>query len=493
MFQLLSLISLLAAPAHADAPAPGVILWVTPSLPGPDVSGKAARLTDGATPYAWGDYAFARGEETEGDRARLLAVGTAMDTAKKRWNDFDVEEGIAQQINTAVDGVEILRSDDDRRAVVQALLLSGLASQKAFPESRFGLLEAAAPFRAMVAARAVQRAWVDALALEPDTVWTRKEVDDATGLAGLLALQNDLRSLPKAKLALPPRPKGVTLYVDGRALADDLTSLDLPLGHHFLHAMVGTRLAGRAEVTLEAGQAATFPMAVDEATLRDARTKVLAEDPGVPDALMAAIGYYRTVGGRPSRLFLGAIDDNGKAHILPFAGGAALVRPKPFSALLAGDIDGGFLLSSAFSENEGTRVTAPAFGPNLSLQLGVYNAMVLGGASMYITPGRAMAWNASSDPTIAPVYVRPYVGIGAYFPRPTARMPLLQAAVTYGWFLPGSSGIGGMFGCGIPVKQEGTWIRISVDAYSGVQGPGQVETGSKTVAGSLRIGFERKL
>lgn len=482
--------------AQAEAPAPGVIVWMEPTLPGADVAAKASRLTDGASPYAWGDFAFARTEETEADRARLLAVTTAVETGRKRWLEFDVEKGIAQQINTAVDTVEILRDDFDRNTVVEALLMSGLATQSAFPESRFGLVEEAAPFRAMIAARAVQRAWVDALALEPDATWTRKEVDSATGLAAILALQNDLRSLPRAVVTLPERPKGVTLYVDGRPTAEDATQVELFPGKHYLHAMVGGRLAGRARVNLEPGQSTAFPLMVGAPALAEAHSKVLAGDPTLPESVMSAVAWYRTVGGRTSRLYLGALDENGKPHILPFAGGAELVRPKPVTVLLAGDIAGGFVLSEAFDGRDGERVTAPAFGPHLGLQLGIYNFLLMGGATAYVTPTERMVWafaEGDGTDTLAPIYARPYVGAGVYLPRPTSRVPLLQIAGTYGWFLPGSSGFGAMLGCGIPVKADGTWIRISLDGSTGTQGPAWPAPGTATWTGLLRIGFERKL
>lgn len=480
----------------AEPAAPGVLVWMEAAAPADDVAARADRLTGGASPYTWGDFAFARGEETEADRARLLGVSTAVEAARKKWLEFDVELGIARQIDAAVDAVELLPSEADRDAVVAASLLSGLAVHRAIPESRFATAEEAAPFRAMIAARAAPAAWLRALALAPDRVWTRAEVDDAAGLAALLALREELRALPPATLVLPERPAGVVLVVDGAPVPEGATELALLPGRHYLHVRAGDRVAGRARVELVSGQRADFPIVVDAPTLAEARERVLAGDPVLPEPVMEAVAPLRTVGGAPARLFFGALDERGRPELLAVAGGATLARPKPFTALLAGDLGGGVIRSSAFEKEGGAEAVAPTFGPHLGLQLGVYNFVVLGGASAYVTPSQRVTWaqgDTDAEDVAAPVLARPYVGVGAYLPQPTDGKLLLQLSGTYGWLLPGSSGFGGSFALGLPTRQESTWFRVSVDGHVGVQGPGEVAEGTPTWVGIARIGFARKL
>lgn len=485
---------LFSSPALADEPlAPGVIVWMTPGLPGADVLAKAARQTNGAESVAWGDFAFARPSWAEADEGRLVAIRNGMDAAKKRWNDFDVEQGVAQQLWTAVDAVEVVRDDGDRKALLDALLLSGLAAHKAFPDSVFATGDVAAPFRVMVSTRPVEKAWVDAIALDPDRTWTRADVDDGNGLASLLALQADLKALPRAKLTLPARPGGVTLVVDGRKLAPDVAEVELWPGHHYVHALVGDRVAGRTELVLEPGQSAPFPAVVAESALQEARTKVLSNDVFLPPTVAAAVDWFKTVKGRTARVYLGAVDDQGKGKIVAYAGGATIARPEVVTALLTGDLSGGMVRSSAFLDADGP-VTAPAFGPSLGVHIGIYNFQVLGGGSMYLMPSQRTVFGDDVDNDVpVPAVFLAYGGVGAYIPRPTASMPLLEVAGLYGGMFPGAMGFGGQIALGVPVNRNGTWVRFTLEGFEGKQRVGYLAPGTTSYSFALKVGFARKL
>ena len=476
-----------------EGAAPGVVVWLEASPPAVKIQADVDRLTDHATPFAWGDYAFTRTPATDADQGLLTAVGAAVDSARKRWNDFDVEQGIAAQIGIAVDAVSLVRSADDRDALVRALLLDGLAASRAFPEQRFATMEEAAPFRAQLSGQAVPRAWLDALALDPDHGWTRADLDDGAGLAALLALQAEVRGQPRAHLTIPGHPPGVTLVVDGMPIADDAALIELVPGHHYVHAIAGTRIAGRAELDLDPGQSSSFPMLVTDQVLTDGKAAVLADRRDLPAPLTAALESYRTVEGHSARVYLAAMDTDGRPHLVPYAGGATLTRPKPLSALVAADLGGGMVVSNAFDQHPGQSATALVAGPHLGLQIGVYNAFVLGGASLYVAPKERFVWKADQNPNVAPAAVLPYGGIGAYLPRPTSGTPLAQVAATYGALLPGSRGFGLMVGCGIPVQRDGTWVRISMDGYRGREGSSSSAPDTTTWAALLRVGFERLL
>lgn len=476
--------------------APAVVVWLEPEVPGMEAQGRAARLAGGtATHLAWADLALTPGDWSEEDRTRLLAVQSAVDTGKKRWNDFDVELGIAQQIGIAVDNVTVVRDADDRKALAEALVLGGAAALRNWPEARFPVADDAAPFRTMVSAKAVPQAFVDALALEPDRAWTRQDIDDAATVALLQSLATDLKALPGAKLQVGSLPPEVELVVDGRAVPPGTAEVPLLPGRHYLHARRGTVVAGRTELVVAAGQQVTYPLRVSAEQLASAKATAAEGSTALGPELTVAIQAVSTVKGQAARVYLATVDDQGRATVVPYAGGAELVRPKPVTFLLTGDVGPGVVASQGFAGDVGNEAGAIAFGGNLGAELGIYNFAILGGSTLYITPSQRMKF-ANSDGTAnheTPAYLRPYGGFGVYLPRPRGGAPLFLLGATYGAMLPGSNGFGGHIAAGIPVSGTGSWVRLSLDLYAGVQQAGFPAEGTTTRAGMFRVGFARKL
>lgn len=485
-----------AAEPGAGPLPPAVVVWLEPELPGMEAQGRAARLAGGtATHLAWADLALTPGDWSEEDRTRLLAVQSAVDTGKKRWNDFDVELGIAQQIGIAVDNVSLVRDADDRKALAEALVWSGAAALRNWPEARFPVADDAAPFRTMVNARAVPQAFVDALALEPDRSWTRQDIDDAATVALLQTLASELKALPAASLQVGALPPGVELVVDGRPVPPGTAEVPLLPGRHYLHARRGTVLAGRTELVVAAGQQVSYPLRVSGEQLAAAKATAAEGSTALAPELTGAIQPLSTVKGQAARVYLGTVDDKGRATVVPYAGGAELIRPKPVSFLLTGDVGPGLLTSQGFAGAVGSETRAVAFGGNLGAELGIYNFAILGGSTLYITPTQRMKY-ANPDGTAnneTPAYLRPYGGFGVYLPRPRGGAPLFLLGATYGTLLPGSNGFGGHLAAGIPVSGAGSWVRLSLDLYAGAQQAGFPAAGTTTRAGMFRIGFARKL
>ncbi len=496
---MLTLLFALAAPAYAakaEGPLPpAVVVWLDPAIPANELQGKAHRLTGGGADLGWVDLALTPGDWTEDDRLKTLAVDAAYETGRKRWDDFDVEQGIAQQIQIAADSVSVLRNEADRESLRKALALSGTAAAKAFPEAKFGTAEEAATFRTMVAARAVPKALVDAIALDPEHVWSRDEVGDGLGFAILTQLAEDLRAEPRATLAVGERPPGAVMVVDGRPLEASVTQIDLWPGTHYVHALVGNTIAGRVRLTVSAGQNAVYPLAVGAADLAEARTRMLGGDVAFTGPVATGIEALSTVRGQKARVYVAALDDKGRPQVVPYSGGAELMRPNPISVLLTGDLGIGLVRTQAFKDTNENYVSAPAPTGNLGVEFGVYNFAVLGGATLFLTPTQRMTF-ANGDNTEnvdTPAYFRPYGGIGVYIPRPTPGVPLILVGANYGALLPGSSGFGGLVSVGVPMKGDGTWVRFLLDVYAGSQEAGYPGAGSTTYGLSLRVGFGQKL
>jgi len=491
---------LLLHAAHAAAPppaplAPAVIVWTEPELPSADVQQKLARLTAGATHFDWGDVAFAPGDRTQDDRMKIDAVQSAGDAGRKRWEEFDVELGIAQAIRTTLDDVTLVKDDADRAALEQALVLESTAVMRAFPDSRFATSEDAGPFRVVVGDMVASKPLVDLVALNPDRAWTRDELGDGQILVRMQQYRAAAKALAPGKIHFVAAPPGVSLLVDGRPLSGGAVDQDVLPGHHYCVVQVGSRVAGRADFDIASGETVDVQALVVAADLQAAKAAVLAGDTAaLPDGMGKALRAIPPIGGKTPRVYLAALDDKGHGHIVPFSAGAELIRPKPVTVMLTGDVGGGFLVSSAFAQEAGAVRTTAQFGPQLSAQVGIYNFLINVGGTMLLTPVERLAYGGDPGaPALTPASVRPWGGIGVYLPRPTQGVPLFSLGVNYGLLFPGSTGFGGNLTFGVPINDGRTWLRLSLDGFRTVQSPEWPQEGSANYAGAFRLGFGRLL
>ncbi len=487
--------SAFAVPADDVPLAPAVIVWAEAALPPPEVQTKAARLTAGGTHFAWGDIAYVPSDRTQDDRMRIDAVQTAADAARKRWDEFDVELGIAQALRATLENVTLVKDESDRNALVQGLVLESTAVMRAFPDSKFATIEAAAPFRVVVGDMVVSRPLADLVALDPDRAWTREELGDGQILVRIQQYREALKNLTTGTVHFGAAPTGATLVLDGRPLAPGVSDAPAFAGHHYAHVQVGTRIAGRVEFDVAAGQVVEVPAIVDQADLAAAKALLLeGRTEGLPTDFGLALAAIPPVSGKTPRIYVAVLDENGKGHVLPWSAGTVLIRPKPVTFILTGDVGGGFYNSKAFAQREGEVRTAAQFGPQLGAQLGIYNLMINMGGTMALVPTERFAYGGEPfSPTLTPAGVRVWAGLGAYLPRPTKRVPLLSVGVNYGMFFPGSHGVGGSLTFGVPVTDGRTWLRLSLDGFNTVQSPGWPQAGESAYAGAFRLGFGRLL
>ena len=499
MLTLCLFASVCSGAAYAGSEAaplpPAIVVWVEPGLPAPEARAKANRLTGGGAPLSWADIAYAPGDRTQEDRMRIDAVQSAVEAARKRWDEFDVELGIAQALRTTLDSVSLTKDDSDRNAIVQALMVESTAVMRAFPESKFVTDEDAALFRVVVGDMVTSKPMVDLVALDPDRVWTREEVGDAQILARIEQYRAAVRAMPPGIVHFEAAPPGATLVLDGRALAPDTTDMQAWPGHHYAHVQVGDTVYGRVEFDIASGATVPVPVNVDATELAASKALVLdGTIEGLPADLVSALGAIPPVNGTAPRIYLAALDTREHARLVPWSEGAVLLRPKVATFVLAGDVGGGFYNSAAFAGRGGAVRTVPQFGPQLSGQLGIYNLMLNVGGTMSLTPTERFAFGGALDsPTLVPAGVRVWGGVGVYLPRPSAGKPLFSLGVNYGMFFPGSEGFGGALTFGVPISDGKTWLRLSLDGFRTVQTKGWPEVGSTNYAGAFRIGFGRLL
>lgn len=490
------LLALLLASARAAEPsAPGLVVWTSPEVPAEAARARADRLAGGAVAHrAWPDVAWAPTPWAPADQARADALTAAVTSARTRWDVFDVEAGIARDLDAAAEDVVVLRDDADRARLVDALLLEGAAVLRLAPPSAFATAEAVAPFRRPLDGQAAPAPLLDVLALEPDRVWTRDDVPDLATLQHLDALAPAVDRLPPATLSLSPLPAGAAWVVDGRRVAG--TTVAVPPGHHYVHVLLGDVLHGRIEVDLASGAAQAIEPFVSRAELDTAAAAVKAGTRDVPPDVATAVQGLARASTPPARTFLATLDEQGKPVVVAYANGAAVKRVKPVTVLLSGDVGGGVLISPAFAGRRRETVLAPAFGGTLGAEVGIYNAALFGRVDLALTPTEQVNFLANEDDTentATNAHVRPYGGVGVYLPRPQAGIPLFFLGGSYGWMSPGSRGFGATVSIGIPLKGEAAWTRFTLDGYRGVQMAGFPAEGEAAWYGALRVGFGRAL
>lgn len=469
--------------AHA-----GVVVWLDQDMPDDRIQKRANVRTGGTRHVAGWDVMFPPMPAADADQAAIEALADTISDGKRRWNEFEVEYGIAQAVEAALDDVDVIRSERDLAEIVEALLFQGAAVQVAFEPEEFRDGERAEPFRIDRTGGAANRPWGDALALYPERDPLPSDVADG---ATFPILQNDVpfyRDLPEGTLVLPPRGPGDVFVVDGSPLASDVEQVELLPGRHFVHLMRNKKIAGRRVVRVESGRETAVEPYVSREQLEKARERVLSDTTtGFPDAVRASLERLSTQYG--GSVFVAAHDDN-KVVVLPWGHGAELLKQRKVTLVGAGELGGVVLSSSVFDEAQGRNVFAPGVEGSLGFELGIYNAVLLAGADLALTPGKTITYanGEGTDNVDTSTFAHPYAGLGAYLLRPTGRRATLLIAGHYAWLYPAHHGFGGRFSLGVPFEAEGgTWLRFTAGATT--SGDTSWGTGQPMVAAFLRAGL----
>jgi hypothetical protein len=494
----------LALPAQAAAPPPppATIVWMEREVPAAEVQARAARPVGGAVSHrAWADIAFEGQPWGPTDGSRQAALAQVMKDVPARWDEFEAEPALARALAAAVEPIEVLRDDAARAEVASALIWSGAAITRSYPDNLFGSLQDTVPFRVTVAQKGMVKPWVDAVALDPEHSFVRGDVPDAQALTRITALQADLKLLPRAHLEVAAPPPGVSVVADGRTLAGDASRVDLWPGHHYVHALVNGEVAGRQEFDIEPGATRAYNLVVSGEALTAAHAKVLEGSSEVPAEVVNAVKVLAGKQVPAQRVFLAALDERGRARVVGLLNGATIEKVQPFALLFTGELGGGIVQSDAFSDPDtgmlpaGKVVRAPAGTADIGLEFGIFNFMLRGGASVFLTPTAQMAYGvegaANQDENgQTSVYFHPHGGVGVYLPRPTAGKPLFSLAGEYGWLAPSATGFGLSLTAGVPSGTD-TWVRFTLGGFSGKQEAGWSPDGKQreAVAAMFRIGF----
>lgn len=456
----------LTAGLTAPAWAGGLVVWLEPTAPTDKAVLKYAERMAGPVQHrAHPDLAWVATPTSAADDEAYKKLRETIATARARWDEFEVEYGLATDLEAAIQAITVMRTESDRDLVVEARTLQGAAVSRAFAHDAFvaDTDGRAKPFRFATADDILDKPWVDALALLP-THKIPQDRADASTWSELSTMQGAVAKLADATLDASALPAGATLWIDGQPAALTDGKVALRPGRHYLHAVMGNVVFGRRAIDVDTGAAVDLGFAVDAAELKAAHDPLVAERTidGLTGDVKAALDGQAKVFTGP--VFVGAVDEKGNAVIRPYANNARLIPQRPVTVAFLGELGPQVIVSSIFEESDGEVVTAPAISGGLGLELGIYNGILTGGAELAITPGHTVARAVSdTENAYSSAMLQAWGGAGFYILRPVRRQPLLAIVGTYGFYSPAHLAPGARLLFGLPVgKEDGTWLRITL-------------------------------
>ncbi len=481
-----------------------VLVWVEKDLPEEKLQKKAGKIIGGDIKvYTGHDLAFPPQPRDDADKKAYDDLDRAVRRSRERWDDFDVELSIAQEVQGALEPIGIIESEDDRARVVEALLLIGASVDLAFLPPDLKSSSDAAAFRIEMPGVVANRALVEAVALAPEFRYTRAEVANAATAEVLEQLQEDWQGYAHGVLDTTDMPPGTTLVINARPQESPGHRVELGPGHYWIYFDRDGLVTGRGEVDILPGLAVELPRLVDDRELAqaDRRVSVGAFD-GLPNDVITGVDLLAAQ--HPGReVYLAALDANGRVQVVPYSEGAEVIEKQAITFTVGAEVGGGAVGTPNFRfttdrhgvNTDTTMVFAGAANGAFDLELGIYNFALIGGAEVHITPTETLAFGTGEDGATkadngsTPVYLKAHGGAGAYVIRPNQyKQATLLVGATYGWFSPGHLGYGGRVTVGIPMG-IGSWFKVSLHGYYGDEMEGYPPNRPLLAAG-MRVGFQ---
>ena len=481
-----------------------VLVWVEKDVPEEKLQKKAAKVIGGDIDvYTGRDLAFPPQPRGEADEKAYEGLDHAVRRSQERWDDFDVELSIAQEVQGALEPIALIESDDDRARIVEAELLIGAAVDLAFLPTDLKSSGDAAAFRMEMPGVVANKALVEAVALAPELRYTRAEVANAATAEVVEQLQKDWQGYARGAIDTTEMPPGTTLVINGRPLENPGHRVELGPGHYWLHFDRDGLVTGRGEVDILPGLSVELPRLVDDRELSQADRRVsVGSFDGLPDDVVTGIELLAAQ--HPGHeVYLAALDSNGKVQVVAYSEGAEIIQKQAVTFTMGAEVGGGtvgtpnyrFTTDRHGPNTDTTMVFAGAANGAFDLELGIYNFALLGGAEVHITPQETMSWGTGEDGATSssnqttPVYLKAHGGVGAYVIRPNKyKQATLLVGATYGWFSPGHLGYGGRVTVGIPMG-IGNWFKVSLHGYYGDEMEGYPQNRPLLAAG-MRVGFQ---
>ena len=472
----------------SDASAEPVTVWFTDEAPD-DRAVSKADLQTGGTLHLWqADLRYPPQPETPADQERFEQIAAAIENGRERWEEFEIEVQIANDLQMVVDDLDLIRTRRDKDELVRALLFQGTAVARSFDPTLFAVDPNSEAFRAEFGTTVVPRPWLDAYALSGRPA-DRSEVVDGTGWLDYQRFAESLAALEPAQLKIDDAEGEV--FLDGEPVTTG--TVELRPGKHWVHLVRGGVISGRQVLDLAPGETYEFPAAVSDEDLALGRERVLVGRGSQPDSVRNALGWINDRYGGP--IYLGAVDGS-KVSMAPYADDAELEDRRLVTGLLTGEIGGGILGTSMFAEEPGNDLfIAPMVHGGLGFELGISYFLFAGGIDAAFTPGRTLRFsqNKTGESNQVSVFPHPWAGIGAYFVRPTKSVVTANLSGGVSWLGPAHLGYGGRLAIGVPIDEKHNWFRIVAGGYYSPSSLWDPSQGQAMISGFVRIGFGSRL
>lgn len=405
----------------------GTAVWLQ-GAPDPAATPGLAPLTaEAAAPGApW----------TEGDTRALAFVAEELAAARPLADVFDGELQIMLRLDTALSDVTALRPED-RDLVWRALVFQGFAVQRYFQDG-LGTDPAAASYGLRIGDRVEVKAWIDAVALDPDRQPTAAEIPGQAELEAYQELRARHLLSPVGTVATSGLPAEGRLVVDGKEAAVDRARV--PAGMHRVALTVNGQIQTRALLRLAAGETQTIILPASSADLEALGEQLRAG----PSSYKLSPGVQRALEGLDRPLAL-AVSSRGRTLVYDVEGELATLRastaaPSERSALaLRAALGGGWLYDGDYLLQNGAdgapveKATVNAFSPQLT-------------AAFEWSPSRWLALDAGVD-LLLPLGAWHDLPVGdgrlRLRPNPFLAVGLPEVQATAGFLFPWNLSVGG--------------------------------------------------
>jgi hypothetical protein len=385
------------------------------------------------------------------DEAALRDLSKALADVRAYETQLDGELVIMRDLQAPVDRIGLLRDESDRSALFAALAYQGFAVDRYFGD-RLASAEQAAPYRAELNGLAIERPWLDAVALEPEREVTAYDIAEAPqriAYAGARAVVGEV--LPAS--IRPPSVRG-TLVVDGREVTAGASGdVKVPPGRHLAHVVRDGRIIERFDLRLAPGEQATLEPSVDDADVE----RFLADpSTGLPEGLAASVDamggevWLARPGDRSPVVW--SVTPDGVTEVpieMPRRGGGAPTdgagRPALQVAVLGGWTGSqDFYYQDPRNPAEASTVNAPTVAASLGTSVRVGPLSLGAGVDAFVPLGAyAVARTADRSMRVRPV---PHLTAG-----------LGPASVAVGYALPYHPAVGLRGGLPLPGPLELRW------------------------------------
>lgn len=471
------------------ARAETLVLWMDPQLPPESVQGRLERSTGPATHLPGYQLVFEPQPLVPEDADRWTRLQEAVRECQDRWDAFDVEKGIAWQMEESIGAIDVVRDEADARVLVDALLLQGAALYWAWPPGAFGTAADAVSFVRKVEGQPVIGPWADAVALLGSREVSRADLPDQAAFDAFTALRQALAARPHGFIRLEGVPSGTRVFLDGVAVEWTGTPLEVLPGPHYLHLGLDGHVAGRTRLEVEPGAVVSPRPQVSWEDLGRARGQVLRGNASrLPSSVRGAVDRA-SKGEGVDTVYLAARRDYGRpSYISLQEQGAPSAPPPRFTTVLGLGAGVGRAASTSYG-GEGAR--ALQWDGAVTLDMAWSRLLLLGQVELQATPGHPLQYTdaAGADQTSA-AQIQAVVGPGVYLVRPLEDRSHWLLALEWGSMRPSYGGLGLATAVGVPVGEE-RWLRFTLEVLG--SSPTQGVVAEPLTELVFRVGIARGL